>query len=205
MMAHLRYLRYVLCHKWHVFLGGLRFGVPLWQLIIHDLSKFSRAEWGPYVRRFYGGRAGVEDKAADTEEFKRAWEHHYTHNPHHWDYWIQPIRDDTSLLIGDYVWGVADNAPLLGIIVASREATGSPPSNYRVKTQTDEFWAGNFELHDRVLPMPECYIREMVADWYGAGMAMGKPDIKGWYQSGKHYRTMHPDTLARAEQLLEAL
>jgi hypothetical protein len=209
MIAHLRYLRYVLVHKWFVFMGGLRTGVPLWQLIIHDLSKFSRAEWGPYVRRFYGGRGGVEDKAADPPEFAAAWRHHYERNPHHWDHWIHDIdltrNIDLHLNTGDYVAGVGDGMGYEGYIVDSRTPAGSPPGTYRVRTATDEFWAWDFELLHLVLPMPDRYIREMVADWYGAGMAMGKPDIKGWYTSGKRYRTMHPDTLARAEQLLEAL
>ena len=33
-LAHWRYLRYVLRHKWLVLLAGLRFRVPLWQLVL---------------------------------------------------------------------------------------------------------------------------------------------------------------------------
>jgi hypothetical protein len=84
---HLRYLWYVLRHKWFVFVAGRVLGVPLWQLLIHDLSKFSSAEWGPYVRRFYGGCGGVLDKAADSEEFRQAWAHHWQNNPHHPELW----------------------------------------------------------------------------------------------------------------------
>jgi len=54
MLTHLRYLTYVLRHKW--LYTGLFLGVPFWRLIVHDASKVSRQEWGPYVRRFYGGR-----------------------------------------------------------------------------------------------------------------------------------------------------
>jgi hypothetical protein len=56
--AHLRYLRYVLLHKLYVFRAGVLingYSLPwLWRLLVHDLSKFSRAEWRPYVCRFYG-------------------------------------------------------------------------------------------------------------------------------------------------------
>jgi hypothetical protein len=88
MQSHLRYLAYVLHHKWHVFRAGVALGVPLWQLLIHDASKFSRAEWGPYVRRFFGGRGSQLDKGADPTEFHMAWRHHWTRTPHHWEYWL---------------------------------------------------------------------------------------------------------------------
>jgi hypothetical protein len=94
MQAHIKYLFYVLRHKWYVFQAGRVLGVPLWQLIIHDLSKFSRAEWGPYVRRFYGGRGGVLDKAADSEEFRQAWAHHWQYNPHHPELWAGGEQGD---------------------------------------------------------------------------------------------------------------
>lgn len=54
-MSHLRYLRYVLAHKWFVFIAGLRTGAPLWRLVIHDWSKLTPREWGAYVASFYGG------------------------------------------------------------------------------------------------------------------------------------------------------
>lgn len=87
-MKHLRYFKYVMKHKWFVFQAGLKTGAPIWRLIIHDYTKFSRAEWTPYANRFFGGRSGIEDKELDPNEFKLAWEHHWKHNPHHWEYWI---------------------------------------------------------------------------------------------------------------------
>lgn len=54
MMPHLRYLWYVLRHKWYVFQAGRVLKVPVWQLLMHDLSKFTPAEWFPYVAYFYG-------------------------------------------------------------------------------------------------------------------------------------------------------
>jgi hypothetical protein len=88
MMPHFYYLSYVLRHKWHVLYAGLFLGVPLWRLLIHDWSKFSRAEWEPYVRRFFG-------KGTDPREFEDAWQHHYSRNPHHPEYWQQVEEDGT--------------------------------------------------------------------------------------------------------------
>jgi hypothetical protein len=92
--ANLRYLSYVLRHKWHVYRAGRRFGLGRWHLITHDLSKFSRAEWGPYVRKFGGpttprDKTGAYDPNAQGEEFKAAWRHHWQNNPHHWEYWAE--------------------------------------------------------------------------------------------------------------------
>ncbi|MHC4621968.1 MAG: DUF5662 family protein, partial [Planctomycetota bacterium] len=54
-----------------------------WQGITHDLSKLSRAEFGPYAQWFYGAK---DDR--DEEAFKEAWQHHQDENPHHWEHWV---------------------------------------------------------------------------------------------------------------------
>lgn len=82
-MSHLRYARYLAVHKWFVLIAGLKVGAPLWRLLIHDWSKLTPAEWGPYVRRFY-------DKERERPgEFDSAWRHHQEHNPHHWQFWLR--------------------------------------------------------------------------------------------------------------------
>lgn len=143
---HLRYLKNLLKHKWFVFVAGRKTGVSLWRLLVHDYSKFSRAEWGPYVRRFGMGRAGQMDKAADPEEFLAAFRHHWKRNPHHWEYWVEK--------------GVAKL-------------------------------------------MPEEYIREMVADWMGAGRAYtGRWEVREWYEKNRGRMNLHPGTRAWVEALL---
>lgn len=86
MRAHLQYLSYVVRHKWFVFRAGLKTKAPLWRLVIHDWSKFSPAEWGPYVRTFYAKHK------ARPGEFDRAWLHHQHRNPHHWQHFL--LRED---------------------------------------------------------------------------------------------------------------
>jgi len=55
----------------------------------------------------------------------------------------------------------------------------------------------------KVIPMPEKYVKEMVADWRGAGRAQGQPDISAWYQANKDKMILHISTRNRVEQLLE--
>lgn len=144
---HLRYASYVARHKWFVFRAGLKTGAPLWRLVIHDWSKLSPAEWGPYCRRFFGGRSGMLDKAADPEDFHRAWTHHWHLNAHHWEHWIT--------------------------------AEGKP------------------------MTMPDHFIREMVADWMGAGRAItGKWEVLSWYEKNCHKIKLAAGTRERVERLL---
>jgi len=54
------------------------------------------------------------------------------------------------------------------------------------------------------LPMPEKFVREMVADWAGAGRAItGKWEVMQWYKENKHIMKMHPDTRALTEKVLD--
>ncbi len=77
----MKYLLLTLKHKWFVLVAGLRIGVPLWRLLLHDWTKFMPCELPHYQRQFFG--------AADRPmSFMRAWTHHQNSHGHHWEYWI---------------------------------------------------------------------------------------------------------------------
>jgi hypothetical protein len=48
-----KYLKYVIRHKWYVFLECCNLGIPF-RGIFHDLSKFLPDEFFPYMNHFYG-------------------------------------------------------------------------------------------------------------------------------------------------------
>lgn len=81
-----RHWIYLLLHKWFVLLAGLRLGVPLWQLLSHDWSKWRCHEWRPYVTHFYDGGAW-RDRTIALAEVTAAQQMHVIANPHHWQYW----------------------------------------------------------------------------------------------------------------------
>ena len=147
-MPHLKYLSYVVRHKWFVFLAGLNLGVPVLRLIFHDWTKFLPCEWFPYVRFFYGNgrtRESLGSYSADDiqdGDFELAWNHHQKHNDHHWQYWIR-LGDDGTILY---------------------------------------------------IPMPDVCRREMLADWRGAGRALGKPDTGSWYRANADKMKLHKQT-----------
>jgi hypothetical protein len=167
MKAHLKYLRYVLKHKWYVFVGCWALGVPLWQAIIHDWSKFTPGEWLAYVAQFYGHKPdereerltmsmGIVIKSREDIKaaFDAAWNHHQKVNPHHWQYW---------LLITD-----------------------------------------NDEPRLRPLPIPQRFVLEMVADWYGACMAItGKPEMEAWFFANKDKMILEDSTYFRVTQAIQ--
>ena len=99
----LKYAWQTTVHKWFVFRAGLKIGVPLYQLLVHDLSKYTPAELPHYGRQFYGDKS-------DPVGFNIAWLHHQNVNAHHWEYWIPrtghsrcvvPFPDDTPLAMSD--------------------------------------------------------------------------------------------------------
>lgn len=52
------------------------------------------------------------------------------------------------------------------------------------------------------LMMPPVFVHEMVADWVGAGLAQGRPDVNGWYARNRDKMQLHPATRAQVETLL---
>lgn len=162
MKAHLKYLIYVLRHKWFVFLGCMWLDVPLHQAILHDWVKFLPIEWPAYVRQFYNpdgskrivrDASGSYDPNAQSIAFRRAWLHHQR-QPHHWQAWIS---------IGD---------------------------------------GGNLVP----LSIPQRFVLEMVADWYGAGRAIsGTNDLARWYASNRERMILEHGTRVRVEEAIQRL
>jgi hypothetical protein len=55
----------------------------------------------------------------------------------------------------------------------------------------------------KVLPMPEKYVREMVADWMGAGRAItGQWEVAEWYAKNRERILLADDSRELAEQLI---
>jgi hypothetical protein len=122
-MKYIKYLRYVLRHKWYVMLECFRQGL-YWRGIMHDMSKFRPDEFIPYANHFYGEGKDITEGRDSTGYYKPtntgdyafdfAWLLHQKRNRHHWQWWILPedkggvivlpIGDDSLLeMICDWV------------------------------------------------------------------------------------------------------
>lgn len=175
MRRHLAYARYVIRHKWFVLLESIKLGVP-WLGLIHDWSKLLPSEWFPYAYTFYTRKGSKMYE--ETPAFVRAWMKHQHRNKHHWQYWLNveifPLPD-TSVL----VWDRGEASVVFG----------------------DDWLPCDGMITVRE-PMPDRYRREMLADWIGAGRALGKPDTKAWYLANKDRIKLHPETRQWIERQL---
>jgi len=91
MKKKLKYVSYVIRHKWFVMIECFKVGSFIGG-ITHDLSKFLPSEFFPYAGNDWSSKE-------ESPEFDRAWLLHQKRNKHHWQYWIL-IKDDgkTKLL-----------------------------------------------------------------------------------------------------------
>lgn len=170
MSTYIKYLKYILVHKYFVFLAGIKTRAPIWLLLIHDWSKLLPSEFIPYAEYFYNKEKQQKENFEAfsifgnaelapfgyyaKDRFNIAWLYHQRRNPHHWQFWYL----------------VQDNDP------------------------------------DYPLFIPEKYVREMVADWAGAGRAItGKWEVKKWYYENKEKILLHSDTRVFVEKLLSEI
>jgi len=151
-MIYWEFLKSLMRHKYYVFLAGLKTGVPIWRLIIHDWQKFTLSEFPQYARYFFGGK-----QEKDKESFMLAWLHHVHYGKHHWEHW---------LLNPNYNFSTGINGKL---------------------------------------PMPETYVREMVADWMGASKTYtGSWNMAVWLSNNgsRMEANMHKDTIDLVHKVL---
>lgn len=90
-----KHFKTVCRHKAVVFRECKACGIT-WQGIVHDLSKFSIAEFVPSAKHFQGSRSPIEVEK-EQEGYSLAWQHHKGHNPHHWEYWIDFAPDGSII------------------------------------------------------------------------------------------------------------
>lgn len=78
------YMVITMNHKVCVFRAGVFWvRAPLWPLITHDFSKFSRAEFRGLCLRHFGGK--------DDPDISLARSRHIMANQHHWEHWFTPV------------------------------------------------------------------------------------------------------------------
>ena len=209
MLKHWKYLKYVVRHKWFVFLYCLQYGL-IWRGIKHDWSKFLPSEWFPYVEYFYGekfktgriliGANGRQDEMKPPQRvqdaFDRAWNFHQKRNSHHWQYWLlspDNPRPNFGIMSMDGGMTHATVTTMEGEDVAlvwhdAIEWWKHPPYALEKRLEAD--------LDNTPIPleMSDADRKEMIADWRGAGRALGKPNTWEWYAANKRHIFLHTRT-----------
>lgn len=54
---------------------------------LHDMTKYSEEEFEAYAAKFNPYEENIDDATTIRNNFEKAWEHHYTHNMHHPEFW----------------------------------------------------------------------------------------------------------------------
>ena len=72
-------------HRHLVMMHCFKAGIP-WRGLLHDLSKYSPAEFLPGVRFYTGDRSPTAGERR-TYGYSKAWMHHKGRNRHHYEYW----------------------------------------------------------------------------------------------------------------------
>lgn len=221
-MMYLKYLKYVIRHKWYVFVECCKLWIPL-RGLLHDISKLRPSEFIPYAKYFYGNNWVQESEwhgdkrnyipykytqMSVDKNFDLAWLLHQNRNPHHWQYWLL-VNDSSS---GEFTLQEPGQGYEIYLSRNNRHLAMFDESilfkEDRVKPNmcNDNAYMYAKEIQDRlnkspkVLKMPYKYMKEMLADWRGAGKAInGKDDTKNWYEKNKHNMILHPDVRAWVE------
>lgn len=192
MIIHWKYLKYVLRHKWFVFMACRRHKVPIWQALTHDLSKFRPSEWVPYARYFYGDTpipmerwrwvlyqwAPWEDTVDGREAtFNVAWLKHIHRNPHHWQHWLLQL-DDGELKALPMPKKYADE------MLADWEGAGRAIKGY------DNLLFWYFEnRHKQIMhPSTRTYVEDMIDIRYGLNIDKFGSDTDKWHEDFKAQR-----------------
>ena len=72
-------------HRHKVFVHCLKVGIPM-QGLMHDLSKYTPAEFIPGAKYYLGYKSPTEAERADIG-YSMAWMHHKGRNKHHFEFW----------------------------------------------------------------------------------------------------------------------
>lgn len=99
MMKYLKYIMYLIKHKWFVGIECFKRGL-IWRGIVHDVSKLLPSEFFAYANYFYGKPlCSSLRELKRKEKFNRAWLRHQHRNKHHWQHWVLVKDSDETIVI----------------------------------------------------------------------------------------------------------
>jgi hypothetical protein len=156
MGKYIKYLLYLLKHKWYVTIECFKVGL-YWRGLMHDMSKFLPSEFAPYANYFYGNGNDINRgrnatgyyKPTDTEDkaFDFAWLLHQKHNRHHWQWWILP-EDNGGVKVLEITETYREEMLCDWIGAGKAQGKFSPKEDYLFETKA--WWKANnhkMQLH----------------------------------------------------------
>lgn len=93
-----KFAKYLLTHKYYVLKHRKTFGVPFFQALAHDMSKFNPIDFFTYISYFYLTKEEKRAIIPLRKKYLRARTTHVYKKPHHWQYWATYEYDKLVLL-----------------------------------------------------------------------------------------------------------
>lgn len=154
-------------HKYEVSKACRILGVPLWQRIMHDLSKFHPSEFIPYANFFDPALDSANRPAAVVEAFKRAVRLHKSRNPHHHEYWRINIGEPLHLPVAAH-FHAAMPREFAREMVADWMGAAATYSNNQPKTMAEfQWWLSNRNhMFDSMHPVSRRHVARAIYDWF---------------------------------------
>lgn len=185
-----------------------------WQGIMHDMSKFSPAEFFTSARYYQGGKSSPvfeerKDKLYSTIEL-----HHHGHNPHHWEYWINTNFKGTPIKMPvEYVREMVCDHIGAGKIYKKDEWTPSMPYEHTKSALDRNVWLLHPATAELLLTLEKDFMslgyeaikkarvesvakrlhyNEAIAnDYYGKNVADLDLDLRGENRSKEQQKEQH--------------
>lgn len=132
MHPFVQYAAYVLKHKATIIRTAPRYGVPRWQALIHDWTRFLPSEFIPSANYFFGAyRRGFVWKRGESPAYDAARDLHEMRNKHHGKHWQGreiPVRYVREMLCDWDAAGQAKGNPIAPWYEANRDKLSLHPA-----------------------------------------------------------------------------
>lgn len=177
MWQYIKWFKYLMRHKWYVFVDMVNAGYPI-EGLIHDWDKLTYYKFVTYANHHYAPdgepkghfktkTAGYKAGQTGDEPFDECVMDHVKISNHHWHHYYEKIGDDEPV----------------------PEKIGCPELLHT-------------ELNAEIIyPMPHKYIVEMFADWRSAARVQGTgSNMAKWYDEHRDQMKLHEDTRREIEE-----
>ena len=140
-MSHqFRHLRTVLHHRHLVIYNGFHLGIGF-HCLKHDMSKFSRIEFGLSSKFFQGTMSPVFAERKAHGYYSEIAKHHTGRNMHHWEYWCDLFIGNLVIKTMPYKYALEYVADVLSASKTYNPKTFTQASGYDyVSSKIDRYY-----------------------------------------------------------------
>lgn len=205
-----KYFKYIIRHKYYVFIAGLKTKAPIHRLILHDWSKFLPNEFIPYAR-YFNGTWPTKKQQEKTQEIlslmdtpKEPYKVGGVTVEKGTNYYFGSESLYREFQLGKKKISQEEVKEKFDLAWLFHQRRNKHHWQYWVLITDDSDSELRVFTNREGLKIPENYVREMIADWAGAGRAItGNWELGRWYYNNKNRIMLHPKTRELVDRLIE--